>query len=243
LRHVRNRVVGGLLLVLPILITIYVLWWCYVWLEKYVIEPLAAVVVWKATWKSGADVLPHWFVAYVAPVIAILLAVVLLYLADMLANSRLRRAVDWILLNVPVVSFVYSPVRRMFQSLEEPAGPQSPKRIVLIPFPHAGMKVPAFVTATCRDVETGKVILSVYVPTTPVPTSGYFLLVPEEEVVELNWTSEQTLQAIISAGLSSPRDVCYGRPAVVPPFPPLAVPTGGPVPQPNTTAGETPGRS
>ena len=64
-------------------------------------------------------------------------------------------------------------------------------------FPHPGMKVPAFVTGSCRDAETQKVILQVYVPTTPVPTSGYCLLVREKEVVELNWTPEQTLRAII----------------------------------------------
>jgi uncharacterized membrane protein len=51
----------------------------------------------------------------------------------------------------------------------------------------------------------------VYVPTTPVPTSGYFLLVPEEEVTELNWTSEQALQAVISAGLTAPPEVGYFR--------------------------------
>ena len=69
--------------------------------------------------------------------------------------------------------------------------------------------MPAFVTATCRDIETQKVLLCVYVPTTPVPTSGYFLLVPEEEVMELNWSSEQALQAIISAGLTAPPEVRY----------------------------------
>jgi uncharacterized membrane protein len=65
------------------------------------------------------------------------------------------------------------------------------------------------VTAECRDIKTQKVLLCVYVPTTPVPTSGFFLLVPEEEVTELNWNSEQTLQAIMSGGLSTPPDVSY----------------------------------
>jgi uncharacterized membrane protein len=55
----------------------------------------------------------------------------------------------------------------------------------------------------------------VYVPTTPVPTSGYFLIVPEEEVSELNWGPDQALQAIISAGLTAPPEVRYftARPA------------------------------
>ena len=73
------------------------------------------------------------------------------------------------------------------------------------------MRVPAFVTSTCRDVETRKALLCVYVPTTPVPTSGYFLLVPEDEVTELDWTPEQTLQAIISGGLTAPPVISYFR--------------------------------
>jgi uncharacterized membrane protein len=72
------------------------------------------------------------------------------------------------------------------------------------------------VTATCRDVETRKVLLCVYVPTTPVPTSGYFLMVPEEDVTELDWSPEQALQTIVSAGLTVPPEVRYfkTRPAV-----------------------------
>jgi uncharacterized membrane protein len=49
----------------------------------------------------------------------------------------------------------------------------------------------------------------VYVPTTPVPTSGFFLLVPEEDVTELNWSSEEALQAIISGGLTAPPEVSF----------------------------------
>jgi uncharacterized membrane protein len=52
-------------------------------------------------------------------------------------------------------------------------------------------------------------LLGVYVPTTPVPTSGFFLLVPEEEVTDLNWSTEQTLQAVMSGGLTVPPRVTY----------------------------------
>jgi uncharacterized membrane protein len=82
---------------------------------------------------------------------------------------------------------------------------------VLIEFPHPGMKAPAFVTSECKEETTGKVILCVYVPTTPVPTSGYMLMIPEEDVVELNWDLEETLQAIVSGGIKVPANVTYHR--------------------------------
>ena len=105
-----------------------------------------------------------------------------------------------------------------------------PQRVVLVAFPHPGMRVPAFVTATCRDVETQKALLCVYVPTTPVPTSGYFLIVPEDEVTELDWSPEQTLQTIISGGLTAPPEVRYFKPGAVPEVKPGIVGAAGEVP-------------
>jgi uncharacterized membrane protein len=206
---VRGRILGGLVLVLPFLITFWVIYWLYSGLEKYVIDPLALLVLWKVRQGQPDTELPVWFEKYAAPVIAVVVAVVVLYCLGFLAQSRLRRVIDWVLLRVPVISVVYNAIRDVFQTLERQRGQPRPQRVVLVAFPHPGMKVPAFVTATCRDIETQKVLLCVYVPTTPVPTSGYFLLVPEEEVTELNWSPEQTLQTIVSAGLTVPPEVRY----------------------------------
>jgi uncharacterized membrane protein len=211
-RGVCDRIIGGLILVLPFMITLWILRWIYSFLEKNVIDPLAMVVLWKLKWTTSSTELPYWFETFAAPVIAIILALVLLYLIDYYADTRLRRAVAWLLTRVPVISHVYNPVRNVFQSLEKQSEQQVPKRLVLVPFPHIGMKLPAFVTSSCRDCETKKVILCVYVPTTPVPTSGFFLMVPEEEVTELNWGSEQALQAIVSGGLTAPAEVSYFKP-------------------------------
>src|SRR6516162_11463246 len=71
---IRGRILGGLLFVLPILITLWVIYWIYSTLEKYVIDPLALFVLWK--FRGGqADVeLPYWFETYAAPPIAIVFA-------------------------------------------------------------------------------------------------------------------------------------------------------------------------
>jgi uncharacterized membrane protein len=213
---IRARVIGGLLLVLPILITLWVIHWLYAVLESYVIDPLAQLVLWQVRKQRPETELPVWFEKYAAPLIALLVALLLLYFLGFFVRSRLRRAVDWVLLRLPIISVVYNGVRKVIQTLESQPGRQRPQRVVLVAFPHPGMKVPAFVTGTCRDAATQKVILCVYVPTTPVPTSGYFLLVPEDEVTELNWTPEQSLQAIISAGLTAPPEVHYFKAGSVP---------------------------
>jgi uncharacterized membrane protein len=193
---------------MPILITFWVIRWLYSILEEKVIDPLALLVLWKLGWITSGAPLPYWFETYAAPVIALLMALILLYCVDLFADTPLSRSFGWVLKRVPVVSQIYNPLRKMFQALEEQPG-QKNLRMVLVKFPHPGIKLPAFVTAVCRDIETQKVLLCVYVPTTPVPTSGYFLIVPEEETTELNWNSEQTLQAIMSGGLTAPSTISF----------------------------------
>lgn len=208
-QRTKGRMIGGLLLVLPILITLWVFHWLYSNLETRVIDPLALLVLWKVR-RGQADVeLPPWFETYAAPLIAIALVLVLLYFLGFFVHSRLRRAVDWILLRVPVMSGVYDGVRNVFQSLERQRGSKRSQRVVLIEFPHAGMKAAAFVTATCQDIQTQKTLLCVYVPQSPLPTNGHLLLIPEENTTELNWSSEQTLQTLISGGFTAPPEVSY----------------------------------
>jgi uncharacterized membrane protein len=196
---------------MPFLITLWIIAWLFSILEHKLIEPLVGILLWKIQWTASRTELPYWFETYVAPVIALILALVLLYCLDLLAETRLRRSIDWTLMRVPVISQIYSPLQQVFQSLEQQSDQQRTQRMVLVTFPHPGVKLPAFVTATCRDIQTHKKLLAVYVPTTPVPTSGFFLLVPEEEVTELNWNTEQTLQAVMSGGITSPREVSFFR--------------------------------
>ena len=134
-----------------------------------------------------------------------------LFFAWLLARRAFPRKslLDWVILHVPGVTVIYASVRKVFATLQIQHEGQKFQRVVLVPFPHPGMKVPAFVTSSCLDVATGKTILCVYVPTTPVPTSGYMLLLPEEDATEVSWSLDDTLQAIMSGGISVPEKVEY----------------------------------
>jgi len=206
---IRGRIFGGLLLVLPIVITLWVIHWIYSGLERYVIDPLALVVLRKVGGHRPDTELPVWFETYAAPFIAIVVALLLLYFLGFFVRSRFRAGIDWVFLRVPVISIVYNGVRNVFQTLDRRRGQPRPQRVVLVPFPHPGLRVPGFVTSTCRDIETQKALLCVWVPTSPMPTVGYVLLVPEEDVTELNWSAEQTVQTLLSSGLTAPPEVSY----------------------------------
>lgn len=205
--NIRGRIIAGLLLALPFFVTFWIVYWLYQTLDDYVMAPMARLVVRLA--EGGAVAVPTWFTTYVAPALGLVTIGMFLYFLGFFAHSRLARLVDTILLRVPIVTPIYSAASRMFQSLGGAGDMTKFKRVVLVAFPQPGMRSPGFVTSSCRDQATGKTILCIYVPTTPIPTSGYMLMVPEEDVTELNWTLEETVQAVVSFGLTAPEQVQY----------------------------------
>lgn len=201
---VRNRLFEGLLVILPVVITFWIISWLYTTLRQLFLDP---VIDWVVSHYDAAQ--SPLFVKLIAPGIAIVIVLCGLYVLGMFFHSRLHRLLDWILLHVPIVTTIYAAVQKVVVAIGPKQETQKFKRVVLVPFPHPGMKVPAFVTSSCRDAETGKTILCVYVPTTPIPTSGYMLMLPEDEVTEITWSLDDTLQAIVSGGITVPESVEY----------------------------------
>lgn len=205
---IRGRVFAGLLFMLPFVITAWIVYWLYSFIENFAIGPAARLIVRAAEGRADV-VLPPWFVNYVAPLIGVVAVLTLLYLLGFFARIRADRLLDAVLLRVPIITTIHRAVRQVFATLRGSRELSRFRRAVLVAFPHPGTKVPAFVTASCRDETTQKTILCVYVPTTPVPTSGYVLLVPEEEVTDLGWDLEQTIQTVVSFGITAPSQVRY----------------------------------
>lgn len=217
----RNRALSGFVLALPIFLTFIIMAWVYNRIVAWVLGPIYILVVnyWKTERaRNGADEngeqiatdLPIWIEYVAAPLVTVAIFFGILFLLGMFFKSRVHHAVDWILLKVPIVNWVYSVILKVVNTLQTTeTGKPRVQRVVLVKFPHSGMKAPAFVTGSCQDVHTGKTILCVYVPTTPVPTSGYMLLVPEEEATDLSWDLQETLEAIVSGGVTAPPKVEY----------------------------------
>ena len=213
---IRNRVVTGFFVVLPIFITVIVIKWLYDILSNVLITPISHWLL--SSWYPNGQT-PFFVQNIAAPFAAIVLVAALLFIAGMFFNSRLLQLVNWIINTVPGVNTVHSVVSNVINAIQRSQfGAEEFKRVVLVQFPHPGMKVPAFVTSETEDQSTGKTILCVYVPTTPVPTSGYMLMVPETEVVPLDWDLQETLQAIVSGGITAPTKVRYYSPSELPKF-------------------------
>jgi len=206
-RRLRNRMIAGLFVLLPIYITYAVVKWLYVILYDYAIGPIATFIR-LYTFKDAA--IPGYFLHGISVILAMFVVLSIVMIAGVFAKSRLLSATEWVLEKVPGVNMIYRVVSNVFEGISKSQNTKEFKRVVLIEFPHPGIRAPAFVTSECTDSKTGKTILCVYVPTTPVPTSGYMLLIPEEKVWALDWNLEQTLQAVVSGGITVPKKINWG---------------------------------
>jgi uncharacterized membrane protein len=135
----------------------------------------------------------------------------------LVTNSYLgKKFIDWgenIIDKIPVVRNIYKPTKQLVDSLVS-NGMKNFNRVVMIEFPRKGVYTIAFVTGHAGGEVKGRIgsdYINVYVPTTPNPTSGYFLIVSEREVINLDMTVEEAFRMIISIGLVVPETECYKK--------------------------------
>jgi uncharacterized membrane protein len=203
---IRTRIISGLVLALPIVLTFWIIYWLYTTITQALLDPLAHLIgsLFHAPWTQTV-----FFKRFVSPMIAIVLVLSFLYFLGLVARSWVSRLIDRVLLNVPVVTTIYKALSNVFQSLANQFQSQRNQRVVLVAFPHAGSRALAFVTNSLRDAATGKTILSVCVLTGVFPPSGFTLFVPEESVTEITWSVNQSLQVILSGGITAPTTIDF----------------------------------
>jgi uncharacterized membrane protein len=215
LSSVRARLISGLIVSLPIVITFWIVYWIFMMLERFLLNPVAGLVNrihgWMRDYPALQELdLPDWWYNIGSPVLAILLALLLLYMLGLIFRSWVYRTLEWFLLHVPVVATIYRAVRNVVESLGSQLGGGSEfKRVVLVEFPHPGTRSLGLVTNSLRDVATGRTILTVCVLTGVMPPTGFTLFVPEESVTNVAWTVNETLQSIVSGGITAPPTIHF----------------------------------
>lgn len=206
---IRRRIVSGLVLALPIAITFWILYWLYTTFQAVVLAPLRVAVSYLIGSRIGQD-MPFWWEKIVAPILAVGFVLSVLYFLGLFFRSRMHRLVNWVMLHLPVVTVIYKTVNNLVETFDPNRGmSQQFKRVVLVEFPQPGMRSVAFVTNSLKDDATGRVILCVCVLTGVVPPTGFTLFVPEESVTDVDWTVNETIQIILTGGLTAPETIRY----------------------------------
>ena len=198
---IKKYLLAGLLVWTPLVITVAVLSWLVGSLDSAFLNTLTKL-------RLVSPDMIYWL-DHVPGLGVILLVLVLLITGALVSNVAGRWWVkqwDRLLSQIPIVKSIYSSVKKVSDTLFSDGG-NAFRKALLVQYPHSGTWTIAFQTGTPVGEVASKLdgeFLSVYVPTTPNPTSGYFLLVPKADVIELDLSVDEALTYVISMGAVSP---------------------------------------
>jgi uncharacterized membrane protein len=160
---------------------------------------------------------PDVLIGFHIPGLGVILIILLTFLIGLITKSYLgKKVIDWgenLVNKIPVVRNIYQPTKQLVDSMFT-GGVKNFNRVVLIEFPRKGVYTIGFVTGLARGEireRIGKDCINVYVPTTPNPTSGYFVVVAERELINLDMSVEEAFRMIISVGLVVPEHGAAGK--------------------------------
>lgn len=210
----KKYLITGLLIWIPLAITIWVL--------HLIVSSMDQVLT-----LLPPALQPEALLGRQIPGLGLLLTIVVVFITGVAASNiigqRMLRVWEAILRRIPVVNSLYGGVKQISDTLFRPGG-QAFRRAVLVQWPQAGSWTIAFLTG----VPGGDVVnhlpgdyVSVYVPTTPNPTGGYFVMLPRKDVVELDMSIDEALKYIISMGVAVPMRVPSKAPPTALRAPPL----------------------
>ena len=193
----RRYFIAGLLVWLPLGVTILLI--------KFLIDFMDQAVLWLP-----AALRPENLFGFRIPGLGAVLLVVLVLLTGVVVANLFGRQLlavgERLLARIPLVRAIYSAAKQLTETLFSGSG-QSFRKVVLVEYPRAGLWTLAFLTGTggaeVRE-KTGRDLINIFVPTTPNPTSGFFLMAAREDIIELDMPIDTALRIILSAGAVAP---------------------------------------
>ena len=193
LARIRNNFIAGIVVLIPIGITLY----------------LTLAIVKVSSKILPKEINPNNYLPYNIPGIEIVIALLLITLIGWLSLSfigkKLLNIFDNILNKIPILRTVYSAFTQMLETFTK--SKVNKKNVVLIEYPRKGTWAVGFATnENTGEIKKkiGQEVVNVFVPTTPNPTSGFLLMFPKEDVIYLDITFEQASKFIVSAGSTNP---------------------------------------
>jgi len=196
--QLRTYFISGLLIWLPILVTLLVL--------KFLVDLLS----------RSLELLPHRYqpdvlLGFHIPGIGVIITILVILLTGIFAANFIGRRFlalgDALMARIPLVRTVYTGVKQVTQTVFQPGG-QSFRKVLLVEYPCAGVFSIAFQTGEVnKEIESclGKEpMVSYFIPTTPNPTSGFLMMAPKSKVIELDMGVDQALKFVISLGVVQP---------------------------------------
>jgi uncharacterized membrane protein len=196
--YIRRYFISGLLVWVPIWVTILVI--------KFLADMLDNVFL-----LAPKGYHPDVILGFHVPGLGVIIILLVIFLTGAVAanflGSKFVDMWDSVIGRIPLVRTLYMGVKQVMQTLFTPGG-QSFRKVLLVEYPRAGMWTLAFQTGDATPEVLSalheETMVSLFVPTTPNPTSGFLMMVPRKNVIELNMSVEQALKFVISLGVMQP---------------------------------------
>lgn len=212
-RNIRNRLVSGMLVLVPVGVTLLIMRWGFNSLAE-ILKPVLEAWMRSRGWEQATQ---DRYIMLAVSAISIVLLLLLLYFAGAIAQLVVgKKAIDAgerLLMRIPLVRTVYAATKQVIEAVSMPERAAF-KSVVMVEFPRRGMWCPGFLTGEMEGYG-GVKMARVYIPTTPNPTSGFFEIMPFSELIPSNMTVEEAFRMIISGGILAPKDMGLTRPLPV----------------------------
>jgi len=201
----RASFLTGLLIVLPGVISLAVVKWLFGTIASFT-DALLFFLKWfvkpEAVFQNGSGGEMFWYWSLLAFVVAVVLITLTGLLARYYIGKRLIAWVDGVMLRVPVLNKIYGTIKQVDEAFT--SGKKSSfKTVVLVEYPREGIYSVGFITSESQDEVSRKLnqqTVCVFIPTTPIPTSGFLVIVPAEKVTKLDMSVADGFKYIISLG-------------------------------------------
>jgi len=213
----RRNFLAGLFALIPLMVTIYVVKILFDLLSR-IGDPIVEGL--KKSLEAGPQEAARaaQLIDLSRYVISITLTVLLIYLLGWMTNRVLGRKLinlfEGLLDRIPVVKHIYGLIKQFLAVFKQK--PDGVERVVLINFPNSQMKSMGLVMKTFNDVDSGRELVAVYIPTALNPTCGYLEVLPVEDVTNTTWTVDEAMRFIVSGGSIGPDTINFDRSAVRP---------------------------
>lgn len=201
----RANFIAGLAVVLPTVISIAVVLWLFGTIATFT-DTLLIFLPHYITHRDQGLGPMYWYWS----LIAILLAIIIICSIGLLARNYFgRKIIQWVdtaMLRIPLVNKIYGATKQVNDAFSS-GNKTSFRTVVLVEFPRAGSYSVGFVTSEQQDPlhsELQEKLVGVFVPTTPNPTSGFLLLVPESKIMKLDMTVADGIKYVVSLGAIIP---------------------------------------
>ena len=199
-KALKKYLITGVLVWLPIAVTI--------WVINYIVSASDQLInLLPLRWQ------PKNLIGFDVPGLGVILTVAALFITGLFGANVLGKRIIWdgMLSHIPVVKSIYTSVKKVSESLLSD-GSRSFKTPVLVPFPQPEIWTLAFVSGSIpqalqNSLPQDEEYVSVYVPTTPNPTGGYYIMVRKRDVRELDMSVDEALKYVISLGMVMPDEL------------------------------------